>query len=334
MRWLKILLWIGALFFYIEFVLHIGGLPILEHDRIFLYTHDRYIALFSLTYGTLLMLISRDIQKYRTLFLLTMCGILLSIINGVAISLQGGYASLFPVSNLDKNLKVLGMSFLVWYITIWIVWLQNNRMSSNKMNGAKKNIEQNVKLFDKWAASYDFSLFQWWMRRFYRPVLDWISGNQRILDVSCGTGNFLQEMQQRFTQAGLYGCDISEKMIEQARKKLSTEVKLSTGNVHDLKYKSDYFDCVTSTEAFHHYYDQEKALSEMRRVTKKDGRVIVSDINFFFKPVHWLFERLEPGCVKINSDNEMKALFEKAGLRVVHQKRSWVFAIITVGMKS
>ena len=88
---------------------------------------------------------------------------------------------------------------------------------------------------------------------------------------------------------------------------------------------------VVSTEAFHHYDDQLKALQEMVRVSK--GRVIVVDINFFLRPLHGLFEKLEPGCVKINNKKEMRELFREAGLREIRQKRSFLLAVATMGMK-
>ncbi len=71
----------------------------------------------------------------------------------------------------------------------------------------------------------------------------------------------------------------------------------------------------------------------MARITKKGGKVIVVDINFFLKPIHWLFKKLEPGHVKINSRKEMKELFKKADLTEITQKRSFLFAIMTIAKK-
>lgn len=119
-----------------------------------------------------------------------------------------------------------------------------------------------------------------------------------------------------------------------ARLKLPSAIQLKVADVHHLPFSSNSFDSVLSTEAFHHYESQSKALQEMIRVTKKGGKVIVVDINFFFKPIHWLFQRVEPGCVKINNKREIKNLFENNGLTKVHQQRSFMFAVITVGIKS
>lgn len=119
---IKILLWLGSLFFFVEAVIHGFGLQVLEHDKIFLPTHDRYIALFALTYAALLILISTDLKKYRDLFFVTMGGILLSMANALLISRTGGYSRFFPVESLDKELGILGAVFVVWYIATWIFW--------------------------------------------------------------------------------------------------------------------------------------------------------------------------------------------------------------------
>jgi len=195
-----------------------------------------------------------------------------------------------------------------------------------------KNIKKNRIFFDRWAKSYDAGLFQFWMRRFYLPVLKEVilTKKSRLLDISCGTGELLQKWRGK---AQLYGGDISEEMLKKAQTKLPEGVTLVKADVHNLPFKNNYFDYVITTEAFHHYYDQKIALAEMCRVTKKGGKVIVSDINFFLKPIHWLFEKVEPGCVKINSKREMRELFEKNTLKNVRQNRNFIFAVMTTGEK-
>lgn len=191
--------------------------------------------------------------------------------------------------------------------------------------------EENKQIFDKVAEIYDFAPFQWWMRRFYRPVFSEVEldKSKKLLDVSCGTGNMLKEMSEA-GEADLYGVDLSENMIEQAKEKLK-DVDLQTADVHSLPFENDLFDYVTTTEAFHHYYGQSKAIAEMKRVVKPGGKVIVVDIEFFFSVVHRLFEQLEPGCVKVNSKEEMRQLFKQQNLDVVRQERSFLFAVMTIG---
>jgi len=198
-----------------------------------------------------------------------------------------------------------------------------------------KILDENIAFFEGWASNYDFSLFQFWMKKFHAPVLKEITNKRiRILDLSCGSGELLREISNNFPLVELYGIDISPKMLEIARGKLQGRgVILQKMDVCDLKYADNYFDFVFSTEALHHYYDQTKALQEMRRVVKKGGKVIVVDINFGLRIVHRIFEKVEPGCVKVNSKEEMRNLFVESGLKIVWQKRNFLFSVATMGVK-
>jgi len=197
--------------------------------------------------------------------------------------------------------------------------------------------DQNKHFFEKWSKTYDWAPFQFWMRHFQLPALIEIDVSQKgkLLDISCGTGEFLKQLEHNDVHRNLqvYGLDLSPKMLKKAKNKLSSKVNLLEGDVHQLPFKNNTFDYAISTEAFHHYGNQLQALQEMVRVTKKDGKVIIVDINFFLWPIHWLFERFEPGCVKVNNKKEMKILFEQAGLREIRQERSFLFAVMTMGKK-
>ena len=206
-----------------------------------------------------------------------------------------------------------------------------------KKNQKEINVQRNARFFDRWAHSYDAPLFQFWMKGFHQPVLQNIdfSKKVKILDVSCGTGELLLAMytKDKNKNLRLYGLELSEGMLRRARHKLSKDIVLKTGDVHRLPFPSNYFDLVISTEAFHHYYGQKRALGELARVTKKGGTVIIVDVNFFLPFIHRLFERYEPGCVKINSRTEMRRLSHSSGLKSIRQQRNFLFAVMTAGTK-
>ena len=197
------------------------------------------------------------------------------------------------------------------------------------------NSQDNISFFNRWSQNYDWGLFQFWMRRFQVPIFPELNSyvNGKLLDVSCGTGEFLRVLHEQRPSLQLYGIDLAEGMLQRARKKLPPAVKLSVAKVQKLPFKENTFEYVTSTEAFHHYEHQAQALFEMKRVTKSRGKVIVVDVNFFSSGIHWLFKRLEPGCVKMNSKTEMRQLFEEAGFRNIRQQRNFIFAVMTVGEK-
>lgn len=190
----------------------------------------------------------------------------------------------------------------------------------------------NELFFDKWSKSYDRTIFQFWMRGFQRQVLKELKlrKDTKVLDVSCATGQLLNKLKDK---AELYGVDISLGMLKIANKLLGDQVVLKKAEVHNLPFPDDYFDYVITTEAFHHYHGQIKALLEMKRVAKPGGKIIISDVNFLIRSINSLFEKFEPGCVKINSKKEMLNLFQKSGLKVIKQRRNFLFAIVTLGEK-
>ena len=198
----------------------------------------------------------------------------------------------------------------------------------------KKIVKKNLETFNMWAPHYDFSLFQWWMKKFHRKVFAEVNGNikAKLLDLSCGTGELLCQFAKTKPQLQLFGVDISENMLAIAKHKVPSATFYRM-DVHHMKLKDNTFDYVVSTEAFHHYPDQRKALSEMVRVCKSGGKVMVADINFFLSLLHRLFVKMEPGCVHINSRKEMMHVFEEAGLRDIRQERTFLFAVTTMGIK-
>lgn len=100
-----------------------------------------------------------------------------------------------------------------------------------------------------------------------------------VLDVGCGTGSYLA----RYLEVGCrtFGIDASPAMLEQAKRRLAGRADLRLGDATRLPYDDDSFDLVLAT-MFLHELDppaREPALSEMARVIKPDGRVLVIDFS-------------------------------------------------------
>ncbi len=121
------LLLVAAVFFAFEFLLHFFGLPLLEHDEIFLPTHDRYIALYGLTLGGLLTLLATSHRHDQALYWFTMVMLFLGGLNAVWISVTDGYQTYFQVSKLDGQLGVLGVGVVVWYVALKVAKTQAAR---------------------------------------------------------------------------------------------------------------------------------------------------------------------------------------------------------------
>ena len=196
-----------------------------------------------------------------------------------------------------------------------------------------RNIKkQNRAFFGKLAEYYDF-IFGNWIKNMQGRVVDIVDvkNNSKILDAGCGTGNLLVLLEKSGKNLGIHGIDISKEMIKIARRK-TDNINLKIGLVENMDFKNNFFDYIFSIDAFHHYSDKDIAMNNFYRVLKKNGRLIIVDINFgrFFNVV---FQKLEPGNSGIYTRDEMKNLFEDFSFKEIIQRRVGLFTYMTIGMK-
>jgi ubiquinone/menaquinone biosynthesis C-methylase UbiE len=136
------------------------------------------------------------------------------------------------------------------------------------------------KSYDLMAKFYNgfMMLFPLW-KKWISAVLPLLWGH-KILEVSFGPGYLLEKCAAPYE---CHGIDFNQTMVEMAgrrlaRKKLSAS--LIRGNVEALPYESDSFDSVINTMAFTGYPDGDKALEEMIRVVKPEGRLLIVDFDY------------------------------------------------------
>jgi ubiquinone/menaquinone biosynthesis C-methylase UbiE len=56
-------------------------------------------------------------------------------------------------------------------------------------------------------------------------------------------------------------------------------IKFIEGGAENIPLPDEYFDKVVASASFHHFSDQDKALEEMKRVLKPDGKIIILEID-------------------------------------------------------
>lgn len=132
--------------------------------------------------------------------------------------------------------------------------------------------------FNGTASSYDSSHDGQFVRCLYREILDMTKemNPRRVLDLGCGNGNLTSLLAKRH-RAEYFGLDLSENMIEEAKERLGVQAVLTVGDAEALPYEADFFDLLLCNASFHHYPNPRKALSEMRRVLKPGGILILGD---------------------------------------------------------
>jgi len=98
---------------------------------------------------------------------------------------------------------------------------------------------------------------------------------KRVLDVGCGKGRFARIFREREPQAELWGLDISSEMLRFVPPGIPT----SAGSMTQLPFRDASFDAAYATESLEHAVDIERAVTEICRVVKADGRIAIIDKN-------------------------------------------------------
>jgi len=202
------------------------------------------------------------------------------------------------------------------------------------MNRKDNIITTNRKFFDLWGLVYDWFLLKPWLYSLQKKTVNLIKLKQNsfILDVGCGTGDSLALLSEK-NHYNLYGVDLSNVMLRKAEEKLKNKAIFKLGDAENLFFKNNFFDCVLSTEAFHHFPDPDLALKEIFRVLKINGKIIITDITFKSRFIKRLFKILEPGHVKIYTKEEFMELFKNNGFKITRQEKIGLFSVSTIGEK-
>lgn len=122
---------------------------------------------------------------------------------------------------------------------------------------------------------YDLEGKHWWhisKRRITQSLIRNCNKTKspKILDVGCGTGKNAEQL-QKYGQ--VWGLDNSLEAIKFCKKRGLKNLKL--GNAEKTNFKSESFDIITLLDVLEHT-DDEKTLTEMGRILKKDGIIIIS----------------------------------------------------------
>lgn len=121
-----------------------------------------------------------------------------------------------------------------------------------------------------------------WYSHFLNPVVEAISNstkNLKILDVGSGPGTLAQLLNEKEAQFEITGIDVSKKMIEEAKKRVSHKnISFQNQKVNaPLAFADKQFDVVTFCSVLFLVEDKLKAklIQEALRVLKPNGIIII-----------------------------------------------------------
>lgn len=152
----------------------------------------------------------------------------------------------------------------------------------------KKNSTPNPEyikdLFGSISSTYDkandvitFGMAHSWRKK----LVEWsgAKSSDRVLDCATGTGDLAIEFKKIVTETGyVIGTDFCPEMLEKAPLKAEIEnldIDFELADAMSLTYKDDTFDITSIAYGIRNVSNPIKALSEMARVTKKEGVVMI-----------------------------------------------------------
>lgn len=133
------------------------------------------------------------------------------------------------------------------------------------------------------AWNWDIEIHDYWKNvsdEFLPVALKWKSNNfTKILDLGCGIGrNTLYMAKLDFD---VYAFDLSESGLSQLAKeakKSKLKINIKKGDMLDLPYDNDFFDCLLAFHSIYHtdFEGLHKVISGIYRVVRKDGEIYIT----------------------------------------------------------
>jgi SAM-dependent methyltransferase len=146
------------------------------------------------------------------------------------------------------------------------------------MTSEAHTAEQQPDHYDSFAEAYaranENGLFNRWYAR--PAVLDLLGdvAGRRILDAGCGSGPLVADLKER--GASVAGFDASPAMIRLARERLGDDADLKVADLtRPLPYDDEAFDDALAVLVLHYLKDWSGPLTELRRVLRPGGRLVV-----------------------------------------------------------
>ena len=196
-------------------------------------------------------------------------------------------------------------------------------------------IELHKTLAPRYAYRYSFEFSRLFQQDWHAEMIQHVpDGARRVLDIGCGTGFFLAELEA--LHPGSVGLDISHEML-----KVSDEyvpgARLVTADAESMPFLPGRFDAVFCKGSLHHTRDHVGFLENCREMLRSDGVLIMSEPcndNPLIRFARWVLYKKSPhfdtgdqGFTKAG----ILELCERAGFETVRCYRYGVLAYVFAG---
>jgi len=193
-----------------------------------------------------------------------------------------------------------------------IIFKLSSIVKTSLVNNENKNRLINLDLLDTYTKQRNFTL----------------------LDAGCGNGANLEDIILKYPDAKVIGIDNFKADIDEAKNFFSDKIDFLHCDCLDMKINVESIDVVLSNQVIEHIVKYEKYISEIKRILKSEGLLILSTPNFhnpknvllkmfFQKPImRWENNKNLPpheyrGHVKEFYEDELITLIQKHNFKLL-----------------
>lgn len=212
--------------------------------------------------------------------------------------------------------------------TIFLQTTENDEMSEDKSKGSYV-----VDEFADGKAELDRLRFQaktgFGLEKKMFDTFD-ITPDTDVLDVGCGPAFFAHEVYSEYKPKSLHGLELAENLISIAKRENSDVPAMSftQGTVYDLPISDESYDLAYSRFVFQHLDNPEKGVSELKRIIRPGGTVVIEDIDdglLFIEPAPASYDMVQNTSEKVQAElggdrrigRKLYSMMKKAGFSKV-----------------
>ena len=183
-----------------------------------------------------------------------------------------------------------------------------------------------ARVYDLFHKPVEKIWFGKWRKKYLAPLTG------KILEVGIGTGKNIDYYNKN---AEVIGIDFSEKMLEKAKERLinsnKKNITLKQMDAENLKFKDNSFDYVVTTFVFCSIPNPVKALTEINRVLKPNGKLIMIEHVLSKNKIISLIERIHNPLTKffmgVNINRDTKQNIIDLGMIIAKDENLALFDV-------
>ena len=194
---------------------------------------------------------------------------------------------------------------------------------SERLLDARAGYNEAASIYDDWDwqrlwhESNEWPLIAGTLKRWYKHSSE-NNPCPRILDVGAGTGRSLENLERLFPSSERFGLDVSEGMLEEAKKRLRSNATLIQGDILDFQAQNLKFDIILMQRTSSHVGDLDKLVVRLEENLAERGIIIISDIVTTHDYKYTKIRRMD-GDIRIQTYK--------------HPLKKWKKSFVSVGLK-